>query len=482
MDPPDRKADPPPRATSVLNEPLRGVEARVLDLVRRHGWNATSYQILQPGFEYFFVGDDACVGYVDTGRAWVAAGAPLCDPDQFRPVVDAFLAAARSRGRRASFFGTEARFASQVPLRSLLIGEQAVWEPSLWPQTVARVRSLREQLRRARSKGVRVRTASPHELSQPGSPTGIAVTELVRRWRDRHELAPMGFLVDFDPLAARADHRLYLAEVDGGKARAPGGAEGAPRLVGLLVAAPIFARRGWLLQAVIRAPDAPNGTAELLVDEAMRAAARGDDELVTLGLAPLAGGVASPLRWARAAGSVLFDFHGLRSFKAKLRPVSWEVVYLSFSRAQGVLPTLLDVLTAFARGRLLRFGVQTLLRGPAVLVRLLTVALVPWTAALAAAPAGRWFPHPAVKWAWVAFDLLLITGMVSLWRGRRWRDWLAGLLLMAVGADAALTTVEALTWNLPRLSGATESVVVATAVLAPLLAFAVLWRIRARRS
>src|SRR5262245_60467319 len=50
---------------------------RVLALLERHGWNATSFQIMERGFHYWFDGDDACVGYVDTGQAWVAAGPPI---------------------------------------------------------------------------------------------------------------------------------------------------------------------------------------------------------------------------------------------------------------------------------------------------------------------------------------------------------------------------------------------------------------------
>jgi len=57
---------------------------RVLRLLKRHGWNATSFQILEPGFRYWFYGDDTCVGYVDTGRAWVAAGSPVAPPERFR--------------------------------------------------------------------------------------------------------------------------------------------------------------------------------------------------------------------------------------------------------------------------------------------------------------------------------------------------------------------------------------------------------------
>src|SRR5258705_9073026 len=46
--------------------------ARVAALVRRFGWNAPSFQVLEPGFRYFIADDDAAVAYVDTGRAWVA--------------------------------------------------------------------------------------------------------------------------------------------------------------------------------------------------------------------------------------------------------------------------------------------------------------------------------------------------------------------------------------------------------------------------
>ena len=55
------------RIAGLSNERLR-----VLALLKRHGWNATSFQILEPGFRYWFDGDalgEACVGYVDTGSA-----------------------------------------------------------------------------------------------------------------------------------------------------------------------------------------------------------------------------------------------------------------------------------------------------------------------------------------------------------------------------------------------------------------------------
>jgi phosphatidylglycerol lysyltransferase len=443
---------------------------RLLSLVRRHGWNATSFQVLEPGYRYFFPDEDACVAYVDTGRAWVAAGAPLAEEERMAAVTAAFVNAARAAGRRVCFFATEERFVARVPLESLLIGEQAVWDPGRWDDTLRGSPSLREQLRRARAKGIEVRAVEPLASSDAAGAANLEVAALVQRWSRARELAPMSFLARVEPLALLPDHRLFLAEREG-------------TLVGLLSIAPVWGRGGWLLQNLVRAPGAPNGTTEALVDAAMRAAAVEGRTFVTLGLAPLAGQVPPPLRLARRAGRGLYDFEGLRAFKAKLRPVRWDPVYLSFPAGpsgSGPVRAIVDVLAAFARGGLWRFGLRTLARGPALVVRLLTLLLIPWTALLAAASASRWFPHPAVKWGWVAFDLGLLAGLGVL--QRRWRHGLARALAIAIGVDAAVTTIEAACWNLPRTSGLGASGVLVAAVAAPLLACFVLGRATARRA
>src|SRR6187402_213412 len=110
---------------------------RVLTLLRAFGWNATSFQILEPGLRYWFR-DEGCVAYVDTGRAWVAAGAPLAADAEIGPVAEAFVHAARRAGRRAVFFATEQRFVEHSDYAALLIGEQPVWDPQRWAEGLAR--------------------------------------------------------------------------------------------------------------------------------------------------------------------------------------------------------------------------------------------------------------------------------------------------------------------------------------------------------
>ncbi len=288
--------------------------SRVHDLVKAHGWNASSFQTLAADFSYWFDGNDACVGYVDTGQAWVVAGAPIAAPARIASVASRFLEAARAERRRASFFGTEERFTSAVPFQALRIGEQPVWDPRSWTEALRSSSSLREQIRRARAKGVRVRGLLPGELGASDSLTRIALEGLVQRWLGRPApLPPMRFLVQLEPFAIPDDKRRWVAERDGEPA-------------GLLVAVPVYQRQGWLFENLLRDKDTPNGTTELLVATAMDAVGDEGCSYVTLGLVPLSGPVGALLRAARFLGR---GFHTISRgcgalLKTKLRPTAWN--------------------------------------------------------------------------------------------------------------------------------------------------------------
>ena len=435
----------------------RDVRERVLVLLERHGWNATSFQTLEAGFHYWFDGDDACVAYVQTGGAWVVAGGPICDAARLSDVCARFSDAARAAGRRVAFFAAEQRLLDRGRLDGTYVGEQPVWDATRWSATVAATRSVREQLRRAHNKGVTVRRIGARELAKT-APLRLAIEALVERWRHDKPMAPMGFLVDVQPFDFAAERRYFVAERDGA-------------VVGFLAAVPIYRRNGWLLEDFLRDPAAPNGTAELLIDAAMRALADEGSRYVTLGLAPLSGPVSGWLRIARRLSSPLYDFAGLRAFKAKLRPHEWEPIYLAYPPGTSSHVALVDALAAFARGSFLRFGGATLLRGPALVVRVLAALLVPWTALLALADA-RWFPARWVQTGWVAFDLALVTALFALtWR---WRHWLGVVVACAISADAVVTPMQLVLYDAPRIAGL-EWLVVAIALAGPALAAVVLW-------
>jgi phosphatidylglycerol lysyltransferase len=429
-------------------------------LIVQHGWNSTSFQVLEDGYQYWFWGDEACVAYVDTGRAWVVAGAPIAPEAQLGEVVTRFLEEAQRAGRRVCFFAVEARLLAQTALRGLPIGEQAVWDPRGWSGVLAGAKSLREQLRRARAKGVTVRRLTVDELEHHGP----ALDGLAERWLAGRALAPLGFLVELELFRDPHQRRYFVAEQGG-------------RVVGALTAVPVYAREGWLLEDLLRDASAPNGTAELLVDAAMTTLAAEGSSYVTLGLAPLSGELPRPLALAREVTRPLYDFHGLRAFKAKLRPERWDPIYLAYERAP--VRAVLDALRAFARGSLRAFVLRTVLRGPTPVVLALGLALLPWTVLLALAPTTPWFVSRAVQWAWVAFDLGLTAGLLAL--ARRWRRWLGLTLAALVTADALLTLAIAVLWNGPRARGPLDVLVLLVACAAPAAGAAILWGAVRRR-
>jgi phosphatidylglycerol lysyltransferase len=441
----------------------------VLDLLRCHGWNATSFQVLEAGFSYWFQSDTACVAYVDTGGAWVAAGAPIAAEGRLSEVARAFVSAAREQGRSACFFGTEERFVGQAGLDHLLIGEQPVWDPRAWPSTLGQTPSLREQLRRARAKGVRVSRAETTAYARPGEPLRRSIQRLISAWQGGKSMPPMGFLVRIDPFEFADERRLFIARL--------GEDEAAPA-VGFASVVPVYARKGWFLENLIRAPSAPNGTTELLVDAAMNDAAALGSDYLTLGLSPLAGDVSWSLGVARKYASVLYDFEGLHAFKAKFRPQRWAPIHLSYPSAQAATRAVYESLRAFARRDLLRYGLETILRGPDVVVRALAWLLIPWTLLLVSLDTAVWFPVAWVKWGWVGFDLALCGALLVL--ARRFRPWLSRAIVVAVTLDACLTLVQAALFNLALIRDWGSAVGVALAVIAPAVASRILYNAHRR--
>lgn len=321
---------------------------RARALVLALGWNATAYQILNPGFRHWFAaGGDGVVGYVTHAGIRVVAGAPVCSADRLAAIADEFAADARRAGESVCYFGAGARleevFASRGGHALVRLGAAPVWDPREWPAIVERRASLRAQLHRARNKGV---VQSEWTASRASGDAGVRAC--LAEWLARRGLPPLHFLVEPDTLNRLDDRRIFVAERDG-------------RVVAFLVASPVPARNGWLVEQLVRGAGAPNGSAELLVDAAMRAMGGAGARYATLGLSPLSmrsGGVQTPapywlaavLRWVRAHGRRFYNFEGLDAFKAKFAPGHWEPIYAIGARPRFRIREFHAIAGAFGRG------------------------------------------------------------------------------------------------------------------------------------
>lgn len=434
----------------------------LLQLLRRYGWNSTSFQSIEPEFRYWFAPDgEAAVAYLDTGRAWVVAGAPVAPIERCAAVVQRFTEDARLHQRRVAFFAAEPRFLRAAPMRSLLIGEQPSWDPRSWTDRHRGHRNLKEQLRRGRAKGVSVVRVSSGEASGVMRPE---LERLIARWLSARPMPPMSFLVALEPFVFPEERRYYVARAAGGAA------------IGLLVAVPVYGREGWFFEDIVRDPASPQGTSEMMIDAAMRDLAEEGCSFVTLGLAPLAGAEV----WHRITRRALrgfYNFEGLRAFKAKLRPDDWTPIFLAWPGDRSAASAIWDVLHAFAGGKPIRMAFVAIGRAPSPVIVSLGALLVPWTVALALADTERWFHSRREQLGWTAFDALMAAALLSL--GRQWRRPLARALCAAAFADGVLTTVSAAR-SRPRRRR--DAFVMAAAVAAPFAAAAILFGgLRVRR-
>ena len=325
-----------------------GALQRARALVLQFGWNATAYQVVNPGLTLWFsASGDAVVGFVRRHGVRVVAGAPICAHERLAGVVSEFENEAAAAGDRVCYFGAEERLESELRGRvshsRVLLGAQPVWDPAQWPRIIGGKASLRAQLNRSRNKSVAVAEVPAGEATEHP-----ALKRVLREWLAKRGLPPMHFLVEPETLARLFDRRIFVARRE-------------QEVVAFLVASPAPVRHGWLIEQFVRGDDAPNGTVELLLDAAMRALAANGFHYVTLGLSPLSqhAGLESRdgplwlralLRWVRAHGTRFYNFEGLDRFKAKFQPERWEPVYAIANEPRFSARMLYAIAAAFSDG------------------------------------------------------------------------------------------------------------------------------------
>jgi len=318
------------------------------ELILRYGWNATAYQIINPGIELWFSSAcEAVVGFVRAHNTLVVAGAPVCARERLADVAMEFEQAAWRDGKRVCYFGAEARLESVyrgAPTHSMvLLGAQPAWLPRNWREIISRHASLRAQFNRARNKSVYVSEWPSSQAA--GHP---ALQDCLQDWLATRALPPMHFLVEPQTLERLVDRRVFVAERKG-------------QVVGFLIASPVPRRNGWLIEQIIRGRGAPNGTAELMIDAAVSAMAEEECDYVTLGLSPLSLRAAIPqeenpfwlrclLSWVRAHSKRFYNFDGLDAFKTKFQPERWDPVFAIFNAPHFSPIALYAIAEAFTKG------------------------------------------------------------------------------------------------------------------------------------
>jgi phosphatidylglycerol lysyltransferase len=308
----------------------------LLRLQMLYGFNAHSLVSIAPGAEMWSTPDiDGAIIYSEFGRVWLAAGDPLATQDESAELARQFAAFAKRRNRVVAFVPTSSQFARQVvpsDFSAVKCGAAPYFDLQTWNPRGDSAKKLRAGVNQARRAGVEIELATDLNKTFKSETADVCM-----RWLGARPAATtFGWLVALDPFM-HAEYKRYFAARVGGK------------LVGVLAASPIPARKGWYLEDVINEPNAPQGTATLLVVEALKHLKAEGAALATLGTAPLATDgpndiptehrvVARTLDMASRNLGSFYNFEGLRRFKGKFVPSWWESEYALSQRGVAMPP------------------------------------------------------------------------------------------------------------------------------------------------
>ena len=301
--------------------------SELLRLQSCYGYNAHALVSITPGaLMWTMPGIDGAIIYGKFGRVWLAAGDPLGRPEDIKSLAEGFMAAAAKARHIAAFVPASERFARvgvQLGLSAIKIGAAPYFDLEVWQPRGNCAKKLRAGVNQAQRAGVRIEIIASFDEDLRKE-----TADLCLRWlSERRAATTFGWLLALDPFLNAERKQVFAARTAD------------DQLVGLLAASPIAVRDGWYLEDVLRAPEAPPGTADLLVFEALQRLKAEGAVMATLGTAPLATEgvdelsthdhpvIERALRLASKRLSTFYNFEGVRRFKAKFVASRWENEY-----------------------------------------------------------------------------------------------------------------------------------------------------------
>jgi phosphatidylglycerol lysyltransferase len=309
----------------------------LLRLQTLYGYNPHSLVSIAPGALLWSTPDiDGAIIYGEFGRVWLAAGDPLAPLEDMAELARQFASFAKRKNRVVAFVPSSTAFARlAVPndFTAVKVGASPYFDLQTWNPRGDSAKKIRAGVNQARRAGVAVE-AVPEAIDEF---LKKETAQLCMHWLGaRRSATTFGWLIALDPFLHAEYKKYFAARVNG-------------RLVGFLAASPIPARKGWYLEDVLREPDAPQGTATLLVVEALASLKAEGAALATLGTSPLTtDGPDELLTGHRVVSRALtvatrrlggfYNFEGLRRFKGKFVPSWWESEYALGQRGVAMPP------------------------------------------------------------------------------------------------------------------------------------------------
>jgi phosphatidylglycerol lysyltransferase len=318
--------------------------SRAALIARRQERSAALLALMGDKSFLFSRSGNAFLMYAKRGRSWVALFDPVGPQEEWLELVWRFVELADEHGGRAAFYQVHP---DSLPvyldagLRVMKVGEEACLYLEDFSLQGSQRYGLRQAVKRGERDGLEFEILPANRVGQEQD----VLSRISAAWLAAHGGHERRFSVaTFEPefIAAQS---VALS-----------------RRHGKPVAFVSFMTTDRQTEAAIglmrQLPDAPPYAMEYIITQLALELKVRKFKMLSLGMAPLAGLVRTPLssQWHRMAGLLwelggsVYNFQGLRSFKNKFRPV-WEPRYLAASGTIGPFITLADV-AALASGLL----------------------------------------------------------------------------------------------------------------------------------
>lgn len=335
-------------------------------LLKRYGRSSLSpFALLPDKSVYFGRSVEGVVAFRVAGGVAVVCGDPIVAPELLADLLAEFSAYCAEQGWEICVYEPQAAAIATykaLGLHALKIGEDAWINLRTWTLKGKAIADVRHAVAKIERDGVQFRLLDPDDPAYAAYWTQMQALAAAQD-RGAFELQ---FSIGRLPATPDPEAHYTLALSADGQA-----------LLGFCAWLPIYGENGWALDVLQRAPEAPNGTIEYVIAQALFAFQAAGAAWASLGVAPLAD--ASPnaegqrnllergvrFLYEHPRVNELYHYKSLYFFKRKFAPV-WRSVYLVYG-SRLALPRIIyailkvhlpsigwSLLTDVARGEIAR--------------------------------------------------------------------------------------------------------------------------------
>lgn len=314
------------RPVAAALRPNEQEQQSALALTRLYGTNTISYFALEAGKSFFFShSGKSFISYVLEGNVAVVAGDPIGPEEEMLAVISQFVSYCQEQDWTTVFWQVRDAYIDlyrQSGMRPLKIGEDPIISIDTFTLTGKAMSNVRTSIRHAEKLGLHVvfYRGCVQDIEQLAQ-----MEQISRTWLANKGGTEMGFSMGrFD--VHGDDEQVYALAIDTDN-----------KVHGFVSFVPIYGRKGWGVDLMRRALQAPVGTMELLLVRSTEYLKARGAQIVSLGLAPRSNVNQTDETFLENGIDFLTHFVGdlnkkssLCNFKMKFRP-RWESRYLVYS-------------------------------------------------------------------------------------------------------------------------------------------------------